>query len=338
MNFLTYHEKRKKEVNDMLVQFLSEQRTNNDFLDKCYDVIREYTLRGGKRLRPVALLMAYESFKKDNKALLASLAVELHHTYSLILDDIMDEDSLRRNKPTVHMLMQDFFKEGDSNLFSSGKARYGVSFGIMLGNLTNIFSKRAIMQSDFSNEINYKSIRLMEKADELIYRGQMLDINFEVQQPREDEYMEMIKLKTAVLFGVSFQLGGLFAGKDEHIQDLLWNFGVNSAMAFQIQDDIIDITSGKGHDIGSDIKKGKNTLLIIKAMEKCSVSERKLLRQAKTETEIRKAIEIIHTTGAVEYCRKVADKKIREAKTLLNNIEKKELFFGFADYMLSRKS
>ncbi|MEK6916811.1 MAG: polyprenyl synthetase family protein, partial [Nanoarchaeota archaeon] len=198
-----------------------------------------------------------------NKVMLPAVAVELHHNYSLILDDIMDEDELRRGKPTVHEMVRKLQKteKKKSKLFLDSSSKQAVSFAMMLGNLTNILSKKAIFSSDFSVETKYKAVELLEKTDQLLYHGQMYDMMFENKKPTEQEYLNMAELKTGALFGASFQLGALLAGKDEHIQHELNQFGKTLGIMFQIQDDL--------GDIGQDKIAGKNTLATITSEINC---------------------------------------------------------------------
>lgn len=264
-----------KQLENYLDKEISEVK--DPFIKYCYSIIKDFSLSEGKRLRPLALILSYISLggKNVKNIYMPAVVIELHHTYSLILDDIMDEDDYRRNKPSVHKRLKDYFKENfqdldyKGSLFNKKSSKFAVSYALMLGNLTNILSKRAIFESEFPDLIKYKALNLIEKADEEMYHGQMMDIYFEQKERiSEAEYLKMIKLKTAVLFGLAFELGPLFSEKDEHTRYLFKEFGMKSALSFQILDDMIDLTTGKGHELGSDIKRGKKTLLMIKNLGK----------------------------------------------------------------------
>jgi geranylgeranyl diphosphate synthase type I len=345
-------------INNSLEFFFNNQIRNLDssetFIKECYSIMKEYTLNGGKRLRPLSLILSYLATggKDERKIFLPAIAVELHHTYSLILDDIMDEDELRRNRPTVYKKIRDSFmknfKDEDyqGSLFSKKSSRFAVSYAIMMGNLTNILSKKAILESDFSDTIKVKALRIVEEADEKIYHGQMLDILMEHKKEfSEKKYLEMIKLKTAVLFGMTFELGALFSGTDDNTRHMLTEFGINSAIAYQIEDDIIDVLGDKGHELGSDIRKGKKTLLIIKTLEEANDSQKKFVseaygNQSANEDAIKKVIRIMKETKAVDYSRRLANNYIQTAKKFILGLKLdayyKEVFLGFIDSMINR--
>ncbi len=345
-------------INNSLEFFFNNQIRNLDssepFIKECYSIMKEYALNGGKRLRPLSLLLSYFATggKDEKKILLPAIAVELHHTYSLILDDIMDEDELRRNRPTVYKKIKEYFIKNfkeetyQGSLFNKKSSRFAVSYAIMMGNLTSILSKKAILESDFPDIIKVKALRIIEKADEKIYHGQMLDILMEHKKEfSEKKYLEMIELKTAVLFGMAFELGALFSGTDDNKRHLLKEFGTNSAIAYQIEDDIIDILGDKGHEQGSDIRKGKKTLLIIKTLEKANDSQKKVVsevygNQSINEDAIKKVIRIMQETKAVDYSRQLANNYLQTAKKFILGMKLdsyyNEVFLGFADSMINR--
>jgi geranylgeranyl diphosphate synthase type I len=281
-----------------------------------------------------------------------AIATELHQTYSLILDDMMDEDELRRGGFGVNKKLKDFFisnfREDNYNglLFNRKSSQFVVSYAAMLANLTNIFSKRALLNSDFSSEVKTKMLSITEKADEQIYHGQMMDILMEHKKNAgEADYLEMVKLKTASFFGMCFEIGVLLSGADDYKRHLFREFGMNSAISFQIQDDIIDILGDKGHELGSDIKKGKRTLLMIKALEKADDSQLRRLLHAfgdshASDEEIKKTIGVMQDTGAIDYCKKLAMHYNNEAKEVLRKM-KLDLYYSLllsdmTDFMVKR--
>ena len=353
MTFQKELKKYQEIINSELDSYLNKEisQINELFTKNCYELIREYA-KNGKRIRPTALILSYLACdgKSEKKILPIAISVELLHTYSLILDDIMDEDDLRRNNPTVYKKLKDYYlthfseKNYQGPLFNKTSSRFAVSFAVMIGNLTNILSKKSILSSEFNHELKTKAITLIENTDQQIYHGQILDLSFEYQNKvNKKQYLEMIKLKTCVLFGLCFELGALFAKADENLRHTLKEFGINSAYSFQIQDDIIDI-SDKGYAIGSDIKNGKKTLLMIKTMELANDEQKNIIRKvfgSQNITELKKIIEIMHSSGAVKYCQKLALDKNNQAKDLLKKIKinphYKELFIEFTDFLFSHK-
>jgi geranylgeranyl pyrophosphate synthase len=280
------------------------------------------------------------------------MAIELHHNYSLILDDIMDEDDTRRNHPTIFKNLQDYYLKNfddakyDRNLYSDKSSRFAVSHGIILGNITNILSKNAIQKSTFSTELKYKALKILEKTDQLIYHGQILDLLMENQKiVNEQDYLEMAQLKTAELFGISFQLGSMFAGCNSYTQFLFRDFGIKTAIAFQLQDDLLDLGSGKGHALGSDIKKGKKTLLMIKTLENSNETQKKIIysisgKSNATNSQIKAVNKIMLDTGAIQYCKNLAMKYSNEAQALIDKLDiashDKQALSEFSDYLVKR--
>jgi geranylgeranyl diphosphate synthase, type I len=349
--FREFLETQRNETDRHLDVFFRNQESTNPLISYCYTLMKDY-VSGGKRLRPVALILAYNaSGGKDRKIYLPAVALELHHTYSMILDDIMDEDDYRRGKPAIHKSLKDYFlkyfkeENYDGSLFSRKSSRFAVSYGIMLGNLTNILSKKAILESGFADRIVGWALKATEGTDELLYHGQMMDLFMEYADATEESYLEMIKLKTGLLFGLSLELGSLLAGADESRQHLFRKFGISFATSFQLQDDLLDLAGSKGHEIGSDIRKGKKTLLMIKTLEKAGIEQKKyIMKVSKSKAgsdEIKKVIQIMESTGSVDYCRKLALSKNQEAKAQLDKLGLDtyytKMFSEFTDYMLERK-
>jgi len=357
MTFIELTKKHKEKIDNELNVFLdkqiSELETKDSFINYCYELIREYTLRGGKRLRPLAVVLSYMASggKDEKKIYLPAIAVELHHTYSLILDDIMDEDELRRHKPTIYKQLKTYFLEKyseenyEGSLFNKKSSRFSVSFAIILGNLTNILSKKILLNSEFTKDKIYDALKLIENVDQQIYHGQMLDLLFEINKTNEKQYLDMIKLKTSVLFGLSFQLGSLFANADEYTQNEFKEVGINSALSFQIKHDILDLLGNKGHEFGADIRKGKRTLLMIKTLELVNNDQKKIINkifcnEKATDNEINKLISIIKETGAMKHSQKLALQTNNQAKEILNKLkissEFKQLFLELCNFMVLR--
>ncbi len=322
----------KEKINRELEQYLDREisKEKDRFIRYSYSLLKDYTA-GGKRLRPIACILSFDANNGIGRIMPVALAMELYHNYTLILDDIMDEDELRRGKPSVFKKMKDHylvnFKEKKSDLFDSKSSRFGVSFAILLGISVRSLAEKLILESDFHNILKISAMKKLEELDLMISRGQMMDIYMEETPADEQEYMKMIHLKTAVLFGLCFELGALFAGKDENTQHTMKTIGEKIALSFQINDDVLDLTDKKGHSKGSDIKKGKNTLLMIKLKEK------KTLKKQPVEN----IIEMMHDTGAVDYCRKLSASLTDDAKELVKNLNVSGYFksqiIGFAELM-----
>ncbi len=228
-----------------------ETLTDDQYPLELYTPIKYFLSIGGKRLRPVILLMANNIFKDDiNQSVMPAIGIELFHNFTLIHDDIMDNSSVRRNRPTVHT-------KWDKNIAILS----GDTISIMANNF--ISNCGSLHIKDVLAVFNQAAIKVCE--------GQQYDMNFEKQHEISiDEYLNMIKLKTAALISASTKIGGILGdAKDKDIENL-YNFGLYIGLAFQIQDDLLDIygdTKSFGKKIGSDILNNKKTYPILKALE-----------------------------------------------------------------------
>ncbi|HNW50125.1 MAG TPA: polyprenyl synthetase family protein [Prolixibacteraceae bacterium] len=217
--------------------------------EKLYDPIIYSLNMGGKRIRPVMLLMSYEMFKTDiEKALPAAVAIELFHNFTLLHDDIMDEAGLRRNLETVHV-------------------RYSNNAAILSGDAMSILSYEYIIRYNHLNDV----VNLFTQTALKICEGQQFDMDFESRMDVSvDEYLNMIGLKTAVLLAASLKLGANIAEAPEKEAQLLYEIGYNLGLAFQLQDDLLDTFGDQktfGKNIGGDIVSNKKTFLLINALE-----------------------------------------------------------------------
>ena len=220
-----------------------------------------YTLyQKGKRLRPMLCLLACDLFDGNiEDALYPALALETFHNSTLIHDDIMDQASIRRGMPTV-------YKKWNTNAaILSGDAMLPLAFAFVMRT---------------PNAIG--AVKLLNQVHREVCEGQQYDMNFET---REDvtiaEYLEMIRLKTAVLLATSIRMGALVAGASEEDQKRLYDFGIAIGMAFQLQDDVLDCYADEavfGKKTGGDIVENKKTLMVLKSMELASSEDREALR------------------------------------------------------------
>ena len=216
---------------------------------------------GGKRLRPVLVLLSNNLFTDDIKnAVPAAIAVEVFHNFTLLHDDIMDKADVRRNKPTVHK-------------------KFNENSAILSGDAMAFLSYQYLMETN-SPKIS-EVIRLFSKTAIEVCEGQQFDMNFENRlDVTESEYLEMIRLKTAVLLACSLKTGALIANANDEVANQLYQFGINLGLAFQLQDDLLDTFGDQktfGKRIGGDIIANKKTYLLIKALETSSDKTQKEL-------------------------------------------------------------
>jgi len=213
-----------EKIEEYLQQLNAELATQNygDNPEELYAPIRYLMSLGGKRMRPLLVLLAYGlKHEEVDEIIVPALAVEVFHNFTLMHDDIMDNAPIRRGKATVH-------EKWDPNIaILSGDTMMVKAYDMML---------------DVSPALLPLVLRKFNKCAVEVCEGQQYDMNFESREAvDEEEYLEMIRLKTAVLLGFSLELGGILAGLDEESSDLLREFGVNIGLGFQLKDDLLDV-------------------------------------------------------------------------------------------------
>lgn len=209
-----------------------------------YDPLRYFFHLGGKRLRPVSTLMTADNFgAKGNNALHAAMAIELFHNFSLIHDDIMDEAPFRRGKETVH-------------------TKWNNHIAILSGDV--LFVKAYESLAKCESKYLPVLLNLFNKTATEVCEGQQMDMDFETREfVSEDEYIEMIRLKTSVLLGCAIQFGVIVSDLDQKMQKALYDFGQYIGIAFQIKDDLLDLygeSAKVGKQIGGDVLSDKKNI------------------------------------------------------------------------------
>jgi geranylgeranyl diphosphate synthase type II len=283
---------------------------------------------GGKRIRPVLCLMGNELFAPIGEdAWEMAGALELFHNFTLIHDDIMDKAPLRRGKPTVH-------------------ARYGESTAILAGDVMMVVSYEHIarLKSPHIRRI----LQLFNLTAMKVCEGQQLDMDFESRERvTMEEYLQMIELKTSVLLAVSLQIGGILGGAGPGNQDILYDFGRNLGLAFQVQDDYLDCygeAEKVGKQIGGDIVAGKKTFLLIKTLEVASTAQHREIReleQAPPAEKVAGMLGVFRACGVDVWARELkahyhdaASRKLEDIAVLSN---RKESLRALVDFLLQRE-
>ena len=286
---------------------------------------------GGKRMRPVLTLMSAEVFDTDyKKALPAALAVEVFHNFSLVHDDIMDDAPLRRGNETVH-------------------EKWNLNTAILSGDAMLILAYQYFEK--YNSDIFRKLAQLFSKTALEVCEGQQYDVDFET---RDDvtipEYLKMIEYKTAVLVAAAMKMGAIVAETSEENADLIYDFGLNLGLAFQLQDDYLDCfgeNSKVGKQIGGDIISNKKTFLWIKSMELANAQQKQELlnwEQAKSfnpEEKI-KSIKKIYSDLKVDSLiqKKILGYSLKANSELENTTaskEKLEIFHSFSEGLQQRQ-
>ena len=275
---------------------------------------------GGKRIRPVLALMACNLFTdKIENAIMPSAGLEVFHNFTLVHDDIMDKAPLRRNLATVHV-------------------KWDINQAILSGDVMAFIANECFLQAPESSFM--KIFRVFNKSAAEVCEGQQLDMEFEKMPViNEDDYLKMIRLKTAVLIASSMKIGAYLGEASEQDAEHLYEFGINLGMAFQIEDDILDIWGdtkvfGKAH--GGDIAAGKKTYPFVKAMDFATSAEKKELKKlyAGRNTDINsvvsRVIEIYDSLNIREKCEATSGEYNQKAfscleKVSVDSVRKKEL-------------
>jgi len=296
-----------------------------------YEPISYILHLGGKRLRPVLTLLTTDIFGGDyKKALDASLAIEVFHNFSLVHDDIMDEAPLRRGKQTLH-------KKWDMNT------------GILSGDAMLIYSYQLL--ETYPATTYKKLMKLFSKTALEVCEGQQYDVDFE---NREDvsipEYLVMIQNKTAVLVAAAMKMGAIIADKPIDVQDMIYDFGRNLGIAFQLQDDYLDAFGDPesfGKQLGGDIIENKKTFLYLKALELGSVEQAQELehlfsiKPRDATNKINTVKELFQETGAVSRTlteiETYTDKAFKTLEMLRVEPGKKEILRQFGTALMKRE-
>jgi len=228
-----------------------------------YEPIRYIMSLGGKRLRPLLALISYSLYKTDpEKIVKYSVAIEAFHNFTLLHDDIMDKAPLRRGKATVH-------------------EKWNVNTAILSGDvmLVKVYDQFLNLDGDVLKEV----LRIFNQCAAEVCEGQQWDMEFETKpNVTEAQYVEMIRLKTAVLLGFSLELGALLANANPEERQALKEFGTNIGIGFQLKDDLLDVYADKnkfGKQVGGDILANKKTYLLIKAKEKARGKDKQELEE-----------------------------------------------------------
>ncbi|MEM2839722.1 MAG: polyprenyl synthetase family protein [Thermoplasmata archaeon] len=291
-----------------------------------------YPSAGGKRLRPITTMLVADAINKSGeRSIPFGVALELVHNFTLVHDDVMDNDTVRRGMETVHI------KFGLPEAILAGDALFAKAFEIV-GNM------------EIDGERKSRLMTLLAKAVLVLAEGQQMDMDSEKMNAVSSEaYLKMIERKTAVLFSAAAQGGAIIAGAQEPLQETLFEFGRLIGLAFQIRDDILCL-KGDPKDTkkpkGSDIRNGKKTLIVIYALEALSGDGRADLKRIlgkkdASEREIDEAIAILESSGAIDRAQRVASEMIARAKTLLDDLPNNEycnLLRELSDYMITRAS
>lgn len=319
---------------EQLREIIKEEFDKEEYVEQPYSLfepIRYILTDGGKRLRPVLTLMAYNLYRDDiEKALKSAVGIEIFHNYTLLHDDVMDDAELRRGRLTVH-------KKWNSNV------------AILSGDAAAITAYKYIEHCE--DQYLRRVIDGFNQVAMDVCKGQQYDMEFETRNNvNEEEYIHMIYLKTSVLIAGSLRHGALIAGAPEHEYNALYDFGGYLGLVFQLQDDYLDVygdVAEFGKKIGGDIIENKKTYLLIKAFELAGEQDKALLRswidrkEADPEEKIRAVTAIYDRLGVAVEIMKVIDSYLEKSREALQKVnapeERKRGFYEMIEFIGNRK-
>ncbi|NIJ44426.1 geranylgeranyl diphosphate synthase type II [Wenyingzhuangia heitensis] len=292
----------------------------------------DYILQlGGKRVRPLLVLMSVNAFNKDfNKGLHAALAVEMFHNFTLLHDDIMDAAPLRRGKPTVH-------------------EKWDVNTAILSGDAMMILANQYL--EVYEADVYKKLMQLFQQTALEVCEGQQFDMDFENRDNVSiPEYIEMIRLKTSVLVAAALKMGAIIANSSDADANAMYEYGLNLGLAFQLQDDYLDAFGDPktfGKQIGGDIIENKKTFLVLKAQESLKGEDLDLFAKlyttntVSTEEKIASVKDLFEKSGAVAAIKKEIKEYTLKAFGVLEPVTITEVtknqLIDFGNYLMGRE-
>jgi geranylgeranyl pyrophosphate synthase len=317
-----------------------------------YSNVKEYIMRGGKRLRPVLVVLGYKAIKGDTvpKNLYdAAICVEILHNGSLLHDDLIDHDETRRGGKTFHATYRDVFLK--KNKDANAAFDYGMTMALLGGDSLINLGASAITAAKLDPDAAARVHHYYEFSFQNLVDGVLLEMHMITDPSATSEtYLRMVRMKTAVLFDRSLMMGAAIARATESQLKALEAFGIKVGQAFQVQDDILGSFGEEeklGKSVSGDIREGKKTMLVFEAYAKASPKQRKeidslLGKPGITDKEIERVRELFRETGALDSTKKkmselltTGQKALEKAKPPLNN-KYKEFLIGLSDFLIQR--
>ncbi len=370
--------KEKREfVNQKLEEFFQGKKTqfNSEPQRLIFDIVYDYTMRGGKRIRPATMIVLYEKTKGkvDETILAPALAIELLQNSSIMQDDVIDEDVIRRGGPTAHVMAADYYmshnslegmmdsykeakkwmsKEGLVDLFIEYKnlANFGRAFGILGGDLLLDWAFDVLINADMPSDKKIFAIQKLAELYETLIKGESDDVGMAITKGGIDDYLHMVDEKTGALFMYPMEIAGVMSDLDKETVDNLVQWAKYAFRAFQIRDDILGAFGDEkvtGKPVGSDLREGKWTPLVIYTLELASDDEKEeflkvLGNRVAGKRDVLKAQELMKKVGALDASQKLAEEMgqkaleyLEKAKTGLNE-ETYQFMKELTDYILKR--
>lgn len=345
----------KKRLDPVLEEYfqkkLKQARDIDPLSEEAVELIRKFTISGGKRVRPAVMYYGYLAAggQDDERIIEVSMSIEMTHSFLLIHDDIIDRDETRHGISTLHEtykgIAKKYFPKTDADHF-------GNSMAMIAGDMAASMGSEIIFNADYSPE---KIIKALDRLQHIVYvtiPGEMVDVVLEAQgSATEEDIMRMYEGKTArYTFEGPIHLGAVFAGAEDNMLKKFTEYSLPLGCAFQIRDDILGVFGDEkklGKPVGSDIIEGKQTILVVKALEKATKVQTKRFKELLgkediTMQEIDDFRKIIEDTGSLKQANDMSERLVKESLEALREIdikspEAKMFFEGIAKYIIERQ-
>ncbi len=339
----------KEKIDLQLEDFFNRKMSSNwdSLTSTVVETIRDFTMRGGKRLRPMLMVLGHNLFAKENeKIFAASISMELTQTYLLIHDDIMDQSELRRGMPSFHIDIKNRL-----NLNHADAQRLSENLAIVAGDLADSYSHQALFDAGFGSDETLRASVELSKIIETTGYGQLLDVYSSIHDSFvQNDLMRLHLWKTAkYTIEGPLLLGAILSGTGKDYS-YLSHYGFLLGVAFQLHDDILGlfgVEKQTGKSIKGDVNEGKKTLLMIKAMEKSGKKDREFIKKCLSsgnvsDNDFRKLQDLVVSTGSLDYSKEIMGKLVSKSKEYISRIdgnsEIKEFLVWFADYIIQREN
>ncbi len=349
-NLVVYQARIEKRIHQFFEREKKEAKKIDPFLYHNVLALEELVCRYGKRLRPVLMIFAYQAAGGKDIASIekAAVAIELFHNFLLVHDDVIDQDFMRHQGPSLHEVYRRYHLQhhlvGDSRHF-------GESVAIILGDILASYCNRILINSHFTVPQRHAVLLQVSQVTKEVGYGQNFDILAGAKKKiTEKEVLRIHYYKTAkYTIENPIMVGGIFGAMKPSVLKQLSRYAIPLGIAFQIQDDILGMFADEkklGKPVGSDLREGKQTLLVTRVLAGGTAAQKKRFRQLLgqphlTMREIDDAREIIVATGALEYSKRLAKKYAMQAKRIIRRISLhgrgKEFLEGIANYIIERE-
>ncbi len=344
-----YQKKIDKEISSFMEKKVAKGKQIAPECRELVQLLKEYAERDGKRIRPVLVVFGYKACGgEDEKEILkASVSIELIHSYLLIHDDIMDRSDTRRGLPSFHKQYEEIYSKRFKGIEVSRTAE---NTAVIAGDIIESFAGDALTETDFDAGKKVEFIKKLNSINANTGYGQLLDTMLEIKKNASEKDIELTHLLKTAKYTIEgpLQLGAILAGASEQQLKELSSYAVPVGKAFQMQDDVIGLFGSEeriGKPVDSDLKEGKKTHLVLRAMEKGSKEQKQKLVSALGNKELsleefEEARKIIRETGALDYTKQKAKSYAEQGMKVLEKSsftkEGKEFLEEMARYIYER--